>query len=64
MSFIAIPRPDGRGSPVKICGYAAACFTWRTAVSQIKHQQMLTQINRLEQTAGKGDQKIGKKQSS
>jgi hypothetical protein len=25
-SFIAMPRPDGRGSPVKICGHAAACF--------------------------------------
>jgi hypothetical protein len=30
-------------------------FTWRGAVSQEKHQQMLTQINRLQQTAGKAN---------
>lgn len=57
-----MPRPDGRGSPVKICGYAAACFAWRTAVSQIKHLQMLPQFNRLEQTAGKGDHRIEQQQ--
>ena len=53
--FYEMTRPDGRGSPVKIWGYAAACFAWRTAVSQIKHLQMLPQFNRLEQTAGKSD---------
>jgi len=55
-----MPRPDGRGSPVEIWGNASACFTGRAAVSQGKHQQLLTQINRLKQTAGIGDH--GKKQ--
>jgi hypothetical protein len=52
-SYNVIPRPDGRDSPVKFVAMQLLAFTWRAAVSQEKHQQVLTQINRLKQTAGK-----------